>query len=158
MLWNQTPPRFLTVPGTFSVLEDSITTVARKLSRIPFEELATDTRRTLKSLDTALEEATVLARKLTHETVKDIDATLADPRKVLATADGALAKAYSALGKADQALAEDSPLQTDLRDSLREVPRVVAENLSRLLGQARVAAHPQSAALDADHRLTLDFQ
>jgi len=126
VLWDQTPPQFPTMPGTFSELEDSITLVARKLSRIPFEELAADTRRTLKTLDTALEEATGLARKLSNETVKDVGTTLSDLRKVLATADGALAKADSALGKADQVLAEDSPLQTDVRDSLREVARAAA--------------------------------
>jgi len=40
----------------------------------------------------------------------------------------------------------------------REIPRVIAEHLSRRLEHVRVAAHPQSAALDSDYRLTLDFQ
>jgi uncharacterized protein len=43
------------------------------------------------------------------------------------------------------------PLKLDL-------PRVIAENLSRLLDNPSVAAYPQSAALNADYRLALDFQ
>lgn len=39
-----------------------------------------------------------------------------------------------------------------------EVARVIAENLSRSLENPRVAAYPQSAALDADYRIALDFQ
>jgi uncharacterized lipoprotein YmbA len=38
------------------------------------------------------------------------------------------------------------------------IPRLVAENLSRLLGGARVSAYPQNAANDSDYRVFVDFQ
>jgi uncharacterized lipoprotein YmbA len=39
-----------------------------------------------------------------------------------------------------------------------EVPRVLAENLSRLTGNPQVAAHPAAAAGLADYRVVTDFQ
>jgi uncharacterized lipoprotein YmbA len=39
-----------------------------------------------------------------------------------------------------------------------EVPRVLAENLSRLTGNPQVAAHPSAAATGADYRVRVDFQ
>ncbi|MBK5277140.1 MAG: membrane integrity-associated transporter subunit PqiC [Desulfuromonadales bacterium] len=38
------------------------------------------------------------------------------------------------------------------------IPRLMAENLSRLLKTERVSAYPQSAANDADYRVVTDFQ
>lgn len=38
------------------------------------------------------------------------------------------------------------------------IPRLLAENLSRLLGGARVSAYPQNAAHEADFRVFVDFQ
>jgi uncharacterized protein len=39
-----------------------------------------------------------------------------------------------------------------------ELGRVLAENLSRATGNPRIAAYPQSASLNADYRLLVDFQ
>ena len=44
-----------------------------------------------------------------------------------------------------------SPIKTEL-------PRVLAGNLSRISGNQRVFAHPESASLNADYRLLVDFQ
>lgn len=38
------------------------------------------------------------------------------------------------------------------------VPRLLAENLSRLIGTDRVAAYPQQAANDAEYRVSVDIQ
>ena len=38
------------------------------------------------------------------------------------------------------------------------IPRLVAENLSRLLGTERVSSYPQNAGGDADYRVLLDIQ
>jgi len=38
------------------------------------------------------------------------------------------------------------------------IPRILAENLARLLGVEQVAAYPQNAALAAEDRLFVDFQ
>ncbi len=38
------------------------------------------------------------------------------------------------------------------------IPRVLAENLSRVLGTDQVSWHPQSAAYRADYRILADFQ
>jgi len=39
-----------------------------------------------------------------------------------------------------------------------ELARVLAENLSRASGNARVAAYPQNASLNANYRVLVDFQ
>lgn len=39
-----------------------------------------------------------------------------------------------------------------------EIPRLIAENLRRLLGSARVSSYLQHAGVDADYRLLLDIQ
>lgn len=39
-----------------------------------------------------------------------------------------------------------------------EIPRIIAEDLARLLKPARVAAYPQNAALDAEYRIQIDIQ
>lgn len=38
------------------------------------------------------------------------------------------------------------------------IPRILADNLSRLLGADRVSAYPQYAGNEADYRLAVDFQ
>jgi len=39
-----------------------------------------------------------------------------------------------------------------------EIPRLIAENLSRQLGSGRVSSYLQNAGADADYRLLVDFQ
>lgn len=39
-----------------------------------------------------------------------------------------------------------------------EIPRLIAENLRRLLGSSRVSSYLQHAGVDADYRLLLDIQ
>ena len=39
-----------------------------------------------------------------------------------------------------------------------ELPRVIADDLTRLLNQSRVSAYPQNAGFDADLRVTVDIQ
>jgi len=39
-----------------------------------------------------------------------------------------------------------------------ELGRVIAENLSRMTGNAHIAAYPQNASLNADYRVLVDFQ
>ncbi|HSH08391.1 MAG TPA: PqiC family protein [Burkholderiales bacterium] len=39
-----------------------------------------------------------------------------------------------------------------------ELGRVIAENLSRITGNPRIAAYPQNASLNAEYRVLVDFQ
>jgi uncharacterized lipoprotein YmbA len=39
-----------------------------------------------------------------------------------------------------------------------EIPRLIAENLRRLLGSSRVSSYLQHAGVDADYRLLVDIQ
>lgn len=39
-----------------------------------------------------------------------------------------------------------------------EIPRLIAENLRRLLGSNRVSSYPQHAGVDADYRVLVDIQ
>lgn len=61
----------------------------------------------------------------------------------------------SRTGVNEVAIAQQHRWAGPLRD---EVPRVLAENLSRLSGNPRVVAHPAAAAAAADYRVLVDFR
>jgi uncharacterized lipoprotein YmbA len=55
--------------------------------------------------------------------------------------------------------------RVDILETLRwaeplksEIPRLIAENLGRLLGSSRVSSYLQHAGTDADYRVLVDFQ
>ena len=69
-------------------------------------------RKALATLDQTLKSADVLARRLGDDTAPELNRALEDARRTLKSAEGALAT--------------ESPLQTDLREALREITRAAA--------------------------------
>jgi paraquat-inducible protein B len=110
--WNDKPPRFPTVEGAFTDIEENISQITKKIAALPIEDIGKDTKRALETFNTTL--------KTVDEAIKHIDA------KVTPELRNALVDLRNALAKVDGVLAQDAPVQEDLRNALREVSRAAA--------------------------------
>jgi paraquat-inducible protein B len=143
--WSQIPPEIPTMPGSLQELQASLASIASKLDKIPFDQIAAQ-------LTTTLQSGQKLIAKLDDESLPALRATLDEARKTLANASGmietigketipeaqaALAQAKKTLATIDSAVAPEAPLRRELQDSLREVARaaqsfrVLADYLER---------------------------
>ena len=109
---SRKPLEIPTVPGTFEELEANVASIIKKLDKVQYEQIGADVRKVLATLDQTLKDADVLVKRLDAETTPALNRALDDARQALKAADGALAT--------------ESPLQTDLRDALREITRAAA--------------------------------
>jgi paraquat-inducible protein B len=98
-------PEMPTVPSSLLELQETLSSVALKIKKIPFEEIGADLQTTLKS-------ASRMMDRIDAELMPDARALLLDARE--------------ALRSADAALKPDSPLSQDARDAMREVARAAA--------------------------------
>ena len=108
---SKTPPQIPTIPGTFEELQGTLASIVKKLDKLQFEEIGADARKALASLDETLKDSGVLVKRLDADLMPELRRTLEDARKTLTSAGGVLAT--------------ESPLQTDLRDALRELNRAL---------------------------------
>ncbi|HEX5126366.1 MAG TPA: MlaD family protein, partial [Rhodocyclaceae bacterium] len=125
--WSKSPLEIPTAPGDLQELQTTITRIASKIDKIPFEQLADDLRTTMHSLDTTLRSTNALVQKLGDEVTPEIKQTLS--------------AAQQTLDSANRVLSQDSPAQQDLRDALREVARA-AESVRTLTEY--LDKHPES--------------
>ncbi|MGI9027077.1 MAG: MlaD family protein, partial [Burkholderiaceae bacterium] len=116
-----------TVPGSFDELQESIANIAKKVEKIPFDQLSADLRRTLAQLQVTMKGTDKLLSKVTDEVAPELAATLAEIRKTAKNAESVLAS--------------DAPVQQDLRGTLAEVNRAAAS--LRLL-MDYLQRHPES--------------
>jgi paraquat-inducible protein B len=105
----QDPPEIPTIPGSLAQLEESFGAIVKKLEKIPFDVIGEDLRKALASLDTTLKTVDRTANRIDRDVVPELKATLENARK--------------AFESAQRTLAQDSPVQGELRDALREVSR-----------------------------------
>ena len=125
---TRTPPEIPTVKqGGLGELQESLARIVAKVEKIPFEELASDLRRTLKDLGTTLKRAEGMIGTLNDKVAPELRATIEQARKTL--------------GSAETVLGTDSPLQGDLRDTLNDVSRT-ADSLRELVDY--LERHPES--------------
>jgi paraquat-inducible protein B len=111
--WSTTPPTMPTAPGGFDDLQASLTSIAKKLDAIPYDQLASDLHKDLADLDVSLKKADQLMDHLDTAVVPEAQKTLADARKAvddlrktLATVDQAVGpQATNALGEVSKAAA-----------------------------------------------------
>jgi len=96
--WKATPPVMPTVPGSLESLQDSLSDLAQKLDRIPYDELAQDLHRSLADLDKTLNHADDLVRHLDTGVAPEAQATVVEARKALVDLRKALATFDSAMG------------------------------------------------------------
>jgi paraquat-inducible protein B len=116
----QYPLEVPTVPNSLDELQTQLASIARKLDKVPFEEIGTNLRDTLKS-------ANVLFKQLDSQVVPEMKNTLGAARQTFSTAD--------------QLLQKDSPVQSDLREALQQLTQTM-QSLNALSDY--LERHPES--------------
>ena len=126
--WTTTPPTMPTAPGGFDDLQASLSSLAKKLDAIPYDQLAGDLHKDLADLDTSLKKVDSLMDHLDTGVVPEAQKTLADARK-------AVDDLRKTLGTVDQTV---GPQATN---ALSEVSKAAASlnNLAEFLKR-----HPES--------------
>jgi paraquat-inducible protein B len=105
-------PEIPTIPSPLLELQETLSSIGRKIDKFPIEEVGADLQGTLKS-------ATRLMNRLDSETISEARATMVDLR-------AALTDARRAIEAAEQVLKPTSPLSQDARDAMREITRAAA--------------------------------
>jgi len=124
---TKTPPEVPTTPGSLAQLQETLSTIATKVQRIPMEEVANDARRALQTLNRTLESTDQLVRQINGDIAPDVAAVLVDARKTMDTAR--------------LTLASDSPQLVQVRQAMSELARA-AESV-RLLADT-LEKNPES--------------
>ena len=109
MDWTATPPMIPTVHGGLEEFQATLTSIAKKIEKMPIGEISADVRRALQSLNRTLVSAEDAVKRLDRDVSPTAKATLEDARRTLTAAE--------------RTLAADAPLQQDLRMTLRELTR-----------------------------------
>ncbi len=103
------PLEMPTVANSLDELQAQVGDIARKLSRVPFDQIGADLQKSVASLNRTLTSAEQTVRSLRNDVAPEITAAMKDVRRTLTAAQ--------------KTLSEDSPLQEDLRQALRELAR-----------------------------------
>jgi len=114
------PLELPTVPNTLDELQLQIADIARKIDKIPFDEIGTN-------LNGSLKNANALFDKLDKEVMPEMRDTLTQAKKTF--------------GQAQSTLQSDSPLQSDVHHALQELTRTL-QSLNSLADY--LERHPES--------------
>jgi paraquat-inducible protein B len=125
--WNEHPPIFPTAAGGLDEIQDSIGSVAKKLDRVPFDQLSARLMATLSTLQETL--------KSTDQVMHQVNGSIAP--QVTAT----LKEAEDAMKNAKEALSSEAPLQNDLGSTLLELSHA-ARSVSALADY--LERHPEA--------------
>jgi len=127
VVWNEQPAIFPTVSGGLDDIQDSVGVIAKKLSKVPFDQLSARLINAMNSLDLTLKSADQLLRNVDGKLAPQVQATLAE--------------AQAALKNAKDLLGQDAPLENDLGSTLLQVSRA-AKSISALVDY--LERHPES--------------
>jgi paraquat-inducible protein B len=125
--WADQPWVFPTVSNGLDEFQDSMGSIARKLNKVPFDQISYRLLSTMTSLEQTL--------KSTDQLMRHVDGSLAP--QVEAT----LNEAQAALKNAKELLAQDAPLQSDLGPTLLQLSRA-AKAVTALVDY--LERHPES--------------
>jgi paraquat-inducible protein B len=125
--WDAQPPIFPTTPGALDELQDSVGSIAKKLDKLPFNQIAARLQSTMVTLDETLKSSDRLLRHVDGTIAPEVSATLQE--------------AQGAMKNAKDLLAEDAPLQNDLSATLLQLSRA-AKSVSALVDY--LERHPES--------------
>ena len=125
--WATSPPQFPTTPSSLVELQATLSQLTSKLEKLKLDELVGELRKAVKSFDTTLKSADTMVKRVDADVVPETKAALEEARKALAAAK--------------QTMANDAPLQQDLREALRELART-AQSLRVLTDY--LERHPES--------------
>ena len=101
-----------TMPGSFDQLQSQVQEIVTKVNKVPFDEIGQDLRTSLAKLDKTLANAEQLTRTLNNDVAPEVTAAVKDARKTI--------------DNAGRTLAQDSPLQQDMRETLQQLNRTAA--------------------------------
>jgi paraquat-inducible protein B len=107
--WSASPPRLPTQRGSLDELQTTLMRIVGKLDKLPIEEIGTDTRKLLASLQRSVDETEALLKRIDNLTDGEVRSTIVEAR--------------SAIADTRKLIASDAPLQQDLRASLQELGR-----------------------------------
>ena len=107
--WAASPPRLPTQRGSLDELQTTLMRIVGKLDKLPIEEIGTDTRKLLASLQRSVDQTEALLKRIDNLTDGEVRSTIVEAR--------------SAIADTRKLIASDAPLQQDLRASLQELGR-----------------------------------
>ncbi|MFM9923063.1 MlaD family protein [Variovorax sp. H27-G14] len=124
---TKNPIELPTVANSLDEIQSQVQEIATKLNKVPYEQIANDLRTTLATLNKTLTAAEQTVNRINTDVTPELAAAMKDVRKTVNTAE--------------RTLADDSPLQQDMRQTLQE--------LTRAAGSVRVLTdylerHPES--------------
>lgn len=120
---NKQPVELPTIPGSLDELQTQIATIADKLSKVPFDQIGAELKTTLINFNVTLQNAQKLTQTLHNDVAPEVIAAMKDVRYTLHSAEQTLHKADITLNTAQRSLAEDAPLQQDLRQTFQDLSR-----------------------------------
>jgi paraquat-inducible protein B len=106
---QKSPLELPTVPSSLNELQSQVQDIAGKINKLPLEEIAANLLTTMAALNKTLAGAEQLTQTLNNDVSPEITAVMKDARKTIRSAE--------------QTLAQDSPLQQDMRQTLQELSR-----------------------------------
>ncbi|MEZ7849231.1 MAG: MlaD family protein [Polaromonas sp.] len=110
--YKKSPLELPTVPGSLNELQSQVQDIAAKINKLPLEQIAANLLTTMAALNKTLVGAEQLTQTLNNEVSPEISAVMKDARKTIRSAE--------------QTLAQDSPLQQDMRQTLQELTRAAS--------------------------------
>lgn len=125
--WTRTPPVLPTVVGSMTEVQDTLSRLARRLEKVPLDQIGNDIRQSLQALNRTLDSANQLVKRLDMDIMPAARTTMEDVRK--------------SLKAAERSIGSDAPIQQDLRETLRELNRT-AQSLRALTDY--LERHPES--------------
>ena len=120
-------PVMPTVPGNLEELQVTLANIAKKIDKVPFDEIGVELKQTLKKLQTTMESADTFVQHLQHDVTPELGAAMAEAKKTLSAVE--------------KVLANDAPVQQDVRAALREMTKA-AQSVRVLTDYLQM--HPQS--------------
>lgn len=109
MDWSKVPLELPTIPGTVQAVEQSVTSILKKIDKMPLNDIGLQTRNTLNSLNETTQNLNKFMERLNKEIAPEAQGSLIELRKTLS--------------ELKETLAPNSPLQRDLRKTLSETTR-----------------------------------
>jgi paraquat-inducible protein B len=124
---NHTPHVIPTVTGSLEDLQASLTDIAQKIDKVPFDKIAGDLRTDLQTLNRTLNDTDKVMHRVDTQIAPQLQITLDSARQTMQSAN--------------QLLSSDAPLQQDVREALHELTKT-AESIRVLTDY--VQQHPES--------------
>jgi paraquat-inducible protein B len=125
--WKEEPAVFPTISSGLDDIQDSVGVIAKKLSKVPFDQLSARLTTAMDALDQTLKSADHLLQNVDRNLAPQVQATLAE--------------AQAAMKNAKELLGQDAPLENDLGSTLLQVSRA-AKSISALVDY--LERHPES--------------